>query len=61
MPVVNEVEVVTEEVTAIYFKVKVARLLGAEPNLVFAGANINLTITTDSISLMDMESGDVSN
>ena len=41
-------------------QVKVAKLLGAEPNLVFAGANINLTITTDSLSLMDMESGDVS-
>ena len=42
-------------------QVKVAKLLGAEPNLVFAGANINLTITTDSLSLMDMESGDVRN
>ncbi len=43
-----------------FFQSKVAKLLGAEPNLVFAGANINLTITTDSLSLLDMESGDVS-
>ena len=44
----------------ISFQTKVTKILGAEPNLVFAGANINLTITTDCLSLMDMESGDVS-
>ncbi len=56
----NEIENNCPNVHYISFQTKVTKILGAEPNLVFAGANINLTITTDCLSLMDMESGDVS-
>lgn len=38
---------------------KIAKYLGDEPNLVFAGSNVNLTITTDSLTMMIMESGEV--
>ena len=34
-------------------------MLGDEPNLVFAGSNVNLTITTDSLTIVVMETGDV--
>ena len=36
-----------------------AKLLGDNPNLVFAGANVNLTITTDCLSIMNMEDGEM--
>lgn len=34
-------------------------MLGDAPHMQYAGANVNLTITTDSIILMIMESGEV--
>lgn len=39
---------------------KIAKFLGDEPGLTFAGSNVNLTITTECLSLMVMESGEVS-
>lgn len=38
---------------------KVSKLLGEQPNLLFAGSNVNLTITTDCLTIMIMESGEV--
>ena len=38
---------------------KLSKMLGDEPNLVFAGANVNLTITTDCLTIVVMESGNV--
>ena len=40
-------------------KSKVTKLLGEQPNMKYAGANVNLTITTESITIMVMESGEV--
>ena len=34
-------------------------MLGETPHMHYAGANVNLTITTDSINLMVMETGEV--
>lgn len=39
--------------------VKVGRLLGDEPQMVFAGSNVNLTITTECLTIMNIEDGDV--
>lgn len=48
------------EVDVSYFQcAKVSKMLGQQPNLVFAGANVNLTITTDSLTIVVMETGDV--
>ncbi|KAL5005069.1 hypothetical protein ScPMuIL_018525 [Solemya velum] len=38
---------------------KINRMLGIHPGMQYAGSNVNLTITTDSLSLMVMESGDI--
>lgn len=38
---------------------KVSRMLGDNPHMHYAGANVNLTISTESISLMVMETGEV--
>ncbi|XP_059155438.1 SHC-transforming protein 1-like isoform X2 [Physella acuta] len=38
---------------------KLAKMLGDNPHMQYAGANVNLTITTDSIILMIMESGEI--
>ena len=38
---------------------KVNKLIGEQPNLVFAGSNVNLTITTEMLNLMVMESSEV--
>lgn len=38
---------------------KIGRMLGDTPCMQFAGSNVNLTITVDSIDLMIMESGEV--
>lgn len=44
----------------IYFQnAKITKLLGEEPSLAFAGSNVNLTITTDALTLMVMETGEV--
>ena len=37
-----------------------AKYLGEHPLMHMAGSNVNLTITTDSLSMMVMESGEVS-
>nr|KAG5703677.1 hypothetical protein BaRGS_002551 [Batillaria attramentaria] len=37
---------------------RVSRMLGENPHMHYAGANVNLTITTDSINLMVMETGE---
>lgn len=34
-------------------------MLGDNPHMHYAGANVNLTISTESISLMVMETGEV--
>ena len=39
---------------------KITKLLADMPNMQYAGSNTNLTITTDSLSLVIMETGDVS-
>lgn len=39
---------------------KISKMLGDLPKMQHAGSNVNLTITTDSLSLMVMESGEVS-
>ena len=39
---------------------KIGRMLSDTPKMQFAGSNVNLTITTESINLMVMESGEVS-
>ena len=38
---------------------KVSKLLGDEPSMKYAGANVNLTVTTETISIMVMDSGEV--
>lgn len=38
---------------------RVSRMLGEIPHMMYAGANVNLTITTDSINLMVMETGEI--
>ncbi|XP_076443236.1 SHC-transforming protein 1-like [Babylonia areolata] len=38
---------------------RVSRMLGEIPHMNHAGANVNLTITTDSINLMVMETGEI--
>lgn len=38
---------------------RVSRMLGENPHMHYAGANVNLTITTDSINLMVMETGEI--
>ena len=38
---------------------KITKLLGEEPSLAFAGSNVNLTITTEALTLMVMETGEV--
>lgn len=38
---------------------RVCRMLGENPHMHYAGANVNLTITTDSINLMVMETGEI--
>ncbi|XP_025077554.1 SHC-transforming protein 1-like isoform X2 [Pomacea canaliculata] len=38
---------------------KVSRMLGDNPHMHYAGANVNLTISTESISLMVMETGEI--
>ena len=38
---------------------KIGKLLGDQPNMLFAGSNVNLTITTESLTIMIMESGEV--
>lgn len=38
---------------------RVSRMLGENPHMMYAGANVNLTITTDSINLMVMETGEI--
>ena len=35
------------------------KLLGDQPNLMYAGSNVNLTITIDCINIIVMETGDV--
>lgn len=37
----------------------VTRLLGNEPNMMFAGSNVNLTITTEGLKMAIMETGEV--
>lgn len=38
---------------------KIATLLGSEPQMVFAGSNVNLTITTENLTIMNIENGDI--
>ena len=38
---------------------RVNKLLGDQPNLMYAGSNVNLTITIDCINIIVMETGDV--
>ncbi|XP_064607882.1 SHC-transforming protein 1-like isoform X2 [Liolophura sinensis] len=38
---------------------KISKMLGDLPKMQHAGSNVNLTITTDSLSLMVMESGEI--
>jgi len=35
------------------------KMLGDRPSMQYAGSNINLTITTEALNLMIMESGEV--
>ncbi|XP_070542259.1 SHC-transforming protein 1-like isoform X7 [Ptychodera flava] len=37
----------------------VSKILGAAPNIQFGGANVNLTVSTNSINLMIMETGQI--
>ncbi|KAH3841695.1 SHC-transforming protein 1-like [Dreissena polymorpha] len=38
---------------------KITKMLGENPSMQYAGSNVNLTITTESINLMVMESGEI--
>ncbi|KAH9509062.1 sporulation-specific csd4-like protein [Bulinus truncatus] len=38
---------------------RLAKMMGDSPHMQYAGSNVNLTITTDSINLMVMESGEI--
>ena len=39
---------------------KIAKFLGDHPSMLYAGSNVNLTITTDSLNMVVMETGEVS-
>lgn len=39
---------------------KLVKMLGDAPKMQYAGSNVNLTITTDCLTLIIMESGEVS-
>ena len=39
---------------------KILKMIGQTPFMHYAGSNVNMTITTDAINLMIMESGEVS-
>ena len=53
------INILVIDVDGLMFQTKISRFLGDEPNLGFAGSNVNLTITTESLTLMIMESGEV--
>ncbi|KAK0044551.1 SHC-transforming protein 1 [Biomphalaria pfeifferi] len=38
---------------------RLAKMMGDSPHMQYSGSNVNLTITTDSINLMVMESGEI--
>ncbi|ELT87925.1 hypothetical protein CAPTEDRAFT_201178, partial [Capitella teleta] len=38
---------------------RISSLLGSEPQMVYAGSNVNLTITTENLTIMNIENGDI--